>query len=53
MSPTLKGARPVLIEGQTVEDFIKSFVRNLQRSITGSATRCAANTYGNVFISTT
>ena len=53
MSQTVKGASSLLIDGQTVEDFIKSSVRNLQRSITGSATRCAANTYGNVFISTT
>ena len=34
MSQTLKGASPVLIEGQTVEDFIKNSVPNLQRNIT-------------------
>lgn len=34
MSQTLKGANPVLIEGQTVGDFIKNSLRNLQRNIT-------------------
>jgi hypothetical protein len=28
MSQTVKGASPLLIEGQTVEDFIKSSVRH-------------------------
>ena len=34
MSQTLKSASPVLIEGRTVEDFIKNSVHNLQRNIT-------------------
>ena len=34
MSQTLKGASPVLIEGRTVEDFIKNSVHNLQRNVT-------------------
>ena len=34
MSQTLKGASPVLMEGQTVEAFIENSVSNLQRNIT-------------------